>query len=276
MDKASKHPPGLQSPHVTKKIRLPSGNSCRLPFKEQYGRQFRTIDGLDEIQTVRRRDNDVISHLVCPEDRVDLDIPDTTKPVPTVAESSSSEITPPQAGVFKITDVHLGVGFEFDRDGHSCRRDVINRFYRVDEYGMRIINRTTTCPLHLDSEALRKTFAPKDRVQWYVDMKAREVAEAKAKEESASSSTNVINPVALHAAPALFAAPKKRRDNPVHKTKQLGIAGLFSEESAAYVYGGSDSEACTSGAAPAASVIESEGEEVRLGSFLRMDLKLKA
>ena len=28
MAKAAKHPPGLQSPHVTKKVRLPSGNSC--------------------------------------------------------------------------------------------------------------------------------------------------------------------------------------------------------------------------------------------------------
>ena len=27
MAKASKHPPGLQGPHVTKKVRLPSGNT---------------------------------------------------------------------------------------------------------------------------------------------------------------------------------------------------------------------------------------------------------
>ena len=61
MAKASKHPPGLQSPHVTKKIRLPSGNSCYFPLKEKYDRQFRTIGGLDEIQTVRQRDNNVIT-----------------------------------------------------------------------------------------------------------------------------------------------------------------------------------------------------------------------
>ena len=47
----------------------------------------------------------------------------------------------------------------------------------------------------------------------------------------------------------------------VHKTRQLGIAGLFSDESGAYIYNESDSEASTSGAAPA-SVIESEDEDV--------------
>lgn len=99
-------------------------------------------------------------------------------------------------------------------------------------------NRTTTCPPHLDSDTWWKTFTPKDRVKLYVDMKAREVAEAKAKEESASSSTSVINPAALHATPALFAAPKRRRNNPVHQTKQLGIAGWFSEESEVYIYDG--------------------------------------
>ena len=118
-------------------------------------------------------------------------------------------------------------------------------------------------------------FTPKDRVKLYVDMKARDVAEVKAKEESASSSTNVIHPVALHAAPALFPAPKKRRNNPVHKTKQLGIAGLFSEENEVYIYDESDSGASTSGAAPA-SVIESKDEEVPLGNLLRMNLKLEA
>ena len=51
MAKASKHPPGFQSPHVTKKIRLPSGNTCHFPLKEKYDGQFRTIDGIGEIQT---------------------------------------------------------------------------------------------------------------------------------------------------------------------------------------------------------------------------------
>ena len=306
MAKASKHPPGFQSPHVTKKIRFPSGNSCRFPLKEKYDRQFRSIGGLDEIQTVRQRDNNVVSHLVCPEEHVDLDIPDTTKPHPTVDESSSSGITPPQPGVLNRMDVHLGVGYEFNAEGHLCRRDVIKRFYKVDEYGKRIANRTTTCPPHLDGGTWRNTFTPKDRITWYLDMKAREVAEAKAREASASSSTSVINPVALpdvvpvpqtfpgdnsfinadtgHGGPwlsdaewadmreratafanraiqALFAAPKKRRSNPVHKIKQLGIAGLFSEGNEAYIYDESDSEASTSGAAPA-SIVESEDEEV--------------
>ena len=131
MATASKHPPGLQSPRVTKKIRLPSGNSCHFPLKEKYDRQFRTIDGLDEIQTFRQRDSHVISHIVCPDEHVDMDIPDTTKPVPTAAESSSSGITPPQPGVLNRMDVHLGVGYEFDSEGHLCRRDVIKHPYGV-------------------------------------------------------------------------------------------------------------------------------------------------
>ena len=119
-------------------------------------------------------------------------------------------------------------------------------------------------PVHLTLTVVRtwwNTFTPKDMVTWYVDMKAREVAEAKAKEERASSRTSFLNPVALHATPALFAAPKKHRNNPADKTKQLGTAGLFIEKNEVYMYGGSDSEASASGAAPA-SIIESEDEEV--------------
>ena len=55
MAKAAKHPPGLQSPHVTKKVRLPSGNSCYFPLKEKYDRQFRSIDGINEILTEERQ-----------------------------------------------------------------------------------------------------------------------------------------------------------------------------------------------------------------------------
>ena len=66
--------------------------------------------------------------------------------------------------------------------------------------------------------------------------------------------------------------PKERRKNPVQKTKPLGIAGLFSDESEAYVYNGSDSEASTSGAAPA-SVIESEDEDIPHGNILRMNVR---
>ena len=142
---ASKHPPGLQSPHVTKKIRLPSGNMCHFPLKEKYDRQFRTIGGIDEIQTAVQRDNNVVKHLVCPDEHVDLDIPDTAKPAPIAAESSSSIITPPQPGVLNRFDVHLGIAYEFDSEGHLCRRDVINRLCTVDAYGKRT-NRTTTCP----------------------------------------------------------------------------------------------------------------------------------
>ena len=217
MAKASKHPPGLQSPHVTKKIRLPSGNICHFPLKEKYDRQFRTIDGIDEIQTAVQSDKNVVKHLACPDEHVDMNIPDA---VPIAAESSSSTITPPQPGVLNRLDVHLGIGYEFDSEGHLCRRDVINRLYRADEYGKRITNLTTTYPPRLDSDTWWKAFTPKDRIQWHADVKAREAAEAKAKEESASSSTG-IDEVALRATPASFAGQKERRKNPVPKTKRL-------------------------------------------------------
>ena len=104
-------------------------------------------------------------------------------------------------------------------------------------------------------------------------MKAREAAEAKAKEESASSSTGV-DAVALRATPAPVAVPKERRKNPVQKTKQLGIAGLFSDENGAYIYNESDSEASTSGAAPA-SVIESEEEDIPPWEYLENELEVE-
>ena len=99
MAKASKHPPGIQIPHVTQKVRLPSGNSCHFPLKEKYDRQFRSIDGIYENQNARQQDSNVVSHAVCPEEHVDVDIPDTTIPVPTAGGSSSSGIAPLKPGV---------------------------------------------------------------------------------------------------------------------------------------------------------------------------------
>ena len=171
--KASKYPPGIQSPHVTKRIRLPSGNSCNFPFKEKYDRQFRSVDGIVEIQGAKQEDSNVGSYLVCPDEHVDVDNPDKT--VPTAGSSSSSGIPPPQPGwldtsitspkqgVLDTHDIHLGVGYEFHDEGHLCRRDTVNRLYRVDEQGRRILNRTTTCPPHLSSDTWWKRFSPADR-----------------------------------------------------------------------------------------------------------------
>ena len=103
-------------------------------------------------------------------------------------------------------------------------------------------------------------------------MKAREAAEAKAKEESVSSSTG-INHVALHVTQVLFAAPKRHRNNPVHKTKQLGVAGLFSDVNEVYIYNECDSEASTSGAAPA-SIVGSEDEEIPPWESLENELEV--
>ena len=219
---------------------------------------------------------------------------------------------PPQPGVLNRMDVHLGVGYEFNAEGPLCRRDVINRVYKVGGYGKRITNCTTTCLPHLDSETWLKTFTPKCRIHWYLDMKARELAETKAREASASSEASIVNPVevpevsldgfidtdtgyggpwlsdaewadmraraaafAKRAAPALLAEPKKRNNNPVHKTKQLGIARLFGDENEVYMYGGSDSGASTSGAAPA-SLIESDDDEVPPWESLEEELELES
>ena len=104
-------------------------------------------------------------------------------------------------------------------------------------------------------------------------MKAREAAAAKAKEESASSSTG-INEVALRATRASSAVHKERRKNSFPETKRLGIAGLFSDENEVYVYNESDSEASTSGAAPA-SVIESEDDDVPPWEYLENELEVE-
>ena len=139
--KASKHPSGLQGIHVTKKIRLPNGNVCHFPPKEKYDRQFRTIDGIGELQTVVQSEESVEKHLVCPDGHVDKEVPDVT--ATNIAGSSSGAVLPPQPGVLNRLDVHLGIGYEFDGEGHLCRRVAIKRLNRVDEYG-RITNRSTT------------------------------------------------------------------------------------------------------------------------------------
>ena len=139
-------------------------------------------------------------HLVCPDEHVEKDTPEAT--VPDASSSSSGSLTiPPKTGVLNRLDHHLGIGYEFDSEGHLCRRDVINRLYRVDEYGKRITNRTTTCPPHLDSETWWRVFTPKDRIAWYTDMRAREAAEAKLREENVPSSVD-LDAVDRQATPA--------------------------------------------------------------------------
>ena len=51
------------------------------PLKRKYDRQFRTIGGIGEIQIAVQSDIDVVKHLVCPDEHVDMDVPDTIKPV---------------------------------------------------------------------------------------------------------------------------------------------------------------------------------------------------
>ena len=162
--KAAKHPPGLQSPHVTKRIRLPKGNHCYFPLKEKYDRQFQSIDGVNEILAEKRQDSDVVSHIVCPDEHVDTDEPDVPVPVSGAGSSGDAKVTPPREGVLNRADHHLGVGYEFDAEGHLCRRDSINRLYKVDEFGKRITSRTTTCPPHIDSQTWWHVFTPKDRI----------------------------------------------------------------------------------------------------------------
>ena len=37
--------------------------SCHFPLKEKYDRQFRSTDGVDEIQSARQKDNNAVSHV---------------------------------------------------------------------------------------------------------------------------------------------------------------------------------------------------------------------
>ena len=72
----------------------------------------------------------------------------------------------------------------------------------------------------------------------------------------------------------MFATPRKRSNHPVHKTKQLGIAGLCSVENEVYIFDESDNEASTSGAAPA-SLIESDEDETPRGKLSKTSLCLR-
>ena len=311
MAQASKHPPGLQRPHVTKKVHLPSGNSCHFPLKEKYDRQFRSNDGPEEFRLKSKKTVMSLVILSVPKNTSTWKFPTLQNLFPLLAEAAVVESHPRNREFLNIMDVHLGVGYEFNAEGHLCRGDVINRLYKVGEYGKRITSRKSTCPPHLDSETWWRTFSPEDRIKWYVDMKTRELDETKAREAIASSEAQVIPPVevpevsldafidtdtghggpwlsdaewadmreratasANRATPALLAAPKKRNNNPVHKIKQLGIAGLFSDENEAFIHDGSDSEASTSGAAPA-SPIESDEDEVPPWESLEEELELE-
>ena len=106
MAKASKHPPGLQGLHVTKKIRLPTGNVCHFPLKEKYDRQCRTIDGIGELQTVVQNEESVEKHLVCPDEHVDKEVPDIT--ATNTAGSSGGAVLLPQPGVLNRLEFPLG------------------------------------------------------------------------------------------------------------------------------------------------------------------------
>ena len=87
-------------------------------LKEKNDRQCRTIGGIGELQTVVQSDESVEKHFVCPDEHVDRDVPDVT--APNTAGSSSGVVVPPQPGVLNRLDVHLGVGYEFDNEGHLC------------------------------------------------------------------------------------------------------------------------------------------------------------
>ena len=210
-------------------------------------------------------------------------------------------------------DVHLGAGTN-STPRATCAvamsSTVLTRMSTAR--GLLTVRLPALCPPHLDSETWWKTFTPKDRIKWYVDVKARELAETKAREASASSDASIANPVevpevslddfidtdtghggpwlsdaewadmreratafANRAAPALFAAPKKRNNHPVHKNKQLGIAGLFSDENEVSINDESGSEASTSGAAPA-SLVESDEDGAPPWESLEEELELES
>ena len=105
--KAAKHPPGLQSPHVTKRIRLPKGNHCYFPLKEKYDRLFQSIEGVSEILAEKRQDSDVVSHIICPDEHVEKDEPDVSVPVSGAGSSGDAKVTPPREGVLNRAIITL-------------------------------------------------------------------------------------------------------------------------------------------------------------------------
>ena len=72
-------------------------------------------------------------------------------------------------------------------------------------------------------------FTSKDRIAWYTDMRAREAAEAKLREENVPSSVD-LDAVDRQATPAPSVVIDERRENSSRKVRRLGIAGLFSDE----------------------------------------------
>ena len=95
-------------------------------------------------------------------------------------------------------------------------------------------------------------------------MRAREAAEAKIREEKVPSSVD-LDAVDRQATPAPSIVIDECRGKSSRKVRKLGIAGLFSDDNESRIHNESDSEASTSGAAPA-SVVESEEDDATLGT----------
>ena len=77
---ASKYPFSLRSPHRTRRVILPDGGVVRFPLKEEYDRQARSISGLfepmGEKERIDKLKKDVLGHFECPDEHVDLGLPE--------------------------------------------------------------------------------------------------------------------------------------------------------------------------------------------------------
>ena len=77
---ACKYPFSLCSPHRTRRVILPDGGVVRFPLKEEYDHQTRSISGLFEPMGEKARQDklkkDVPGHFECPDEHVDLGLPE--------------------------------------------------------------------------------------------------------------------------------------------------------------------------------------------------------
>ena len=137
---ASKYPFSLRSPHRTRRVVLPDGGVVRFLLKEEYDRQTRSISGLFEPMGEKTKQDklkkDVIGHFECPDDHVDLGLPDGLNdpihkgegnivvgfPPPPLGEQASSSSSP-TTYVVDPADMCGGYGYEWNEKGQRCRRD---------------------------------------------------------------------------------------------------------------------------------------------------------
>ena len=136
---------------------------------------------------------DVLGHCECPDEHVDLGLPEELNdpihkdegkivvgfsPPPPVEQASGS--SSPATYVVDPADMYGGFGYERNEKGQRCCRDSVNKLYPVDKCGGHIVRRKqdSSRPEHIPSDVWWKDFTPSDRLELHKAMKVREKEEA--------------------------------------------------------------------------------------------------